>query len=129
MPTQEMRWQEQALTCSWGLWCPPKTPCGPAGTEAAAGPSGRCSPHSKVLSFVSCPVQPQGQRGRLAAVLSHKVPMGTAGWLGWLLPCGGDMAGMSPSPSPTQDLAAETSLVAIGRVGVGTFIKEMNNCK
>eukprot|EP00075_Anas_platyrhynchos_P036735 XP_027325988.1 uncharacterized protein LOC110353943 isoform X4 [Anas platyrhynchos] len=44
-----------------------------AGTEAAAGPSGRCSPHSKVLSFVSCPVQPQGQRGRLAAVLSHKL--------------------------------------------------------
>ncbi|XP_071880426.1 uncharacterized protein [Anas platyrhynchos] len=42
-------------------------------TEAAAGPSGRCSPHSKVLSFVSCPVQPQGQRGRLAAVLSHKL--------------------------------------------------------
>lgn len=36
---------------------------------------------------------------------------------------------MSPSPSPTQDLAAETSLVAIGRVGVRTFIKETNNCK
>eukprot|EP00075_Anas_platyrhynchos_P036733 XP_027325986.1 uncharacterized protein LOC110353943 isoform X2 [Anas platyrhynchos] len=47
--------------------------CSSHRTEAAAGPSGRCSPHSKVLSFVSCPVQPQGQRGRLAAVLSHKL--------------------------------------------------------
>lgn len=32
-------------------------------------------------------------------------------------------------PVPESHLAAETSLVAIGRVGVGTFIKEMNNCK
>nr|XP_047911267.1 uncharacterized protein LOC125181188 isoform X2 [Anser cygnoides] len=50
--------------------------CSSHRTEAAAGPSGRCSPHSKVLSFVSCPggvTQPQWQRGRLAAVLSHKL--------------------------------------------------------
>ncbi|XP_035196516.1 uncharacterized protein LOC118174881 isoform X3 [Oxyura jamaicensis] len=50
--------------------------CSSHRTEAAAGPSCRCSPHSKVLSFVSCPggvTQPQWQRGRLAAVLSHKL--------------------------------------------------------